>query len=168
MGWLCAHCLFDRRVKPRLTDVLLRAFHHVFSGSTIIPLNTVEARVLCEALSQAPAEAEDEGLREAIAALHAGIDAGDPTTLMSDHLVVAAVEALRTAVPGMDARYASILAAVAEHLAQWQHNPDGLGQDQFASRVEWRQAVLRTSSTPTARSERTPLWSRARSLMVQG
>ncbi|WP_030689433.1 hypothetical protein [Streptomyces sp. NRRL B-1347] len=25
MAWLCAHCLFDRRTKPRLTDVLLGA-----------------------------------------------------------------------------------------------------------------------------------------------
>ena len=159
MGSLCAHCLFDRRVKPHLTDVLLRAFHHMFSGSTTIPLNTAEARVLCEALSQAPAEAQDEGLREAIAALHAGIDAGDPTMLMSDHLVVAAIGALRTAVPGMDARGASVLAAVAEHLAQWQHNPDGLRQDQFASRAEWRQAILKASSTPTALSARGgPFW----------
>ncbi|MFD7379559.1 hypothetical protein ACFY13_52200 [Streptomyces mirabilis] len=51
----------------------------------------------------------------------------------------------------MEARGA---AAVAEHLAQREHNPNGLDQEQFASRVQWRQAILETTSTLTTLSER--------------
>lgn len=159
MSWLCAHCLFDRRVKPRVTDVLLRVFHHVFSGSTTIPLNTAEARVLSDALSRVPAETEDDDRREVIDALQTGIDANAPVMLMSDHVALAAVAALHAAKPVMEVSAAAILAAVAEHLSQWQHNPQGLDQEQFASRVQWRQAVLKNTPTPTALSERGgPFW----------
>ncbi|MGA5442260.1 hypothetical protein ACPCKW_22460 [Streptomyces griseoincarnatus] len=159
VGWLCAHCLFDRRVKPRITDVLLRVFHHVFSGSRTIPLNPAEARVLTEALSRVPTEAQDEQLREAIAELHRGIAANDPTLLLRSHPALAAVATLRTAMPTMDASDATTLIAVAEHLAQWQHNPQGLDREQFASAVQWRQAILKNTPTPTALSERGgPFW----------
>ncbi|MFD0386408.1 hypothetical protein ACFQ2B_40135 [Streptomyces stramineus] len=60
MAWLCAHCLFDRKAKPRLADVLLRVFHHPSSGSTATPLNTTEAAVLLEALLTVPAPDNDE------------------------------------------------------------------------------------------------------------
>ncbi|MEV6532816.1 hypothetical protein AB0M86_25045 [Streptomyces sp. NPDC051639] len=159
MSWLCAHCLFDRRAKPRLTDVLLRVFHHVFSDSTSIPLNTTEARVLLEALSHVPAESANEHLREAFTELHTGIDANNPALLFSRHAAHAAVEALCTAVPGMDARDAATLAAVAEHLTQWEHNPHGFDQEQYANRVEWRLAILGCASAPTALSESGgPFW----------
>ncbi|MFF3584891.1 hypothetical protein [Streptomyces mirabilis] len=159
MAWLCAHCLVDRRVKPRLTDVLLRVFHHVFSGSSTIPLNTAEAQVLSEALSRVLAETGEAHLRETIAALHTGIDANDPAMLLSYHRAPTAVDALLTAMPGMEARDAVALAAVAEHLAQWEHHPNGLDQEQFASHVQWRQSLLKTTSTPTDLSERGgPFW----------
>jgi hypothetical protein len=61
--------------------------------------------------------------------------------------------------PGMEATDAAILTAVAEHLSQWQRNPQGLDQEQFASRVQWRQAILQNASPPTALSERGgPFW----------
>ncbi|MCZ0999380.1 hypothetical protein O1M63_16825 [Streptomyces mirabilis] len=47
----------------------------------------------------------------------------------------------------MEARGAAAVAvAVAEHLAQREHNPNGLDQEQFASRVQRRQAILETTS----------------------
>jgi hypothetical protein len=159
MAWLCAHCLFDRRVKPRLTDVLLRVFHHVFSGSTTIPLNPAEARVLHEALSCMPGATQDEQLRDAITTLHAGIAANNPAMLLGYRPARAAVDALGTSMRGMEERDAVTLAAVAEHLAQWEHSSNDLDQEQFANRVEWRQAILKTSRTPTALSERGgPFW----------
>ncbi|MFG3517594.1 hypothetical protein [Streptomyces bobili] len=159
MAWLCTHCLFDRRVKPRLTDVLLRVFHHVFGGSPSIPLNTAEAQVLCEALPQLPAQRVDLDLREAIGALRTGIEANDPAMLLGYRPALAAVYALRAATPGMNESDATTLAAVAQHLSQWEHNPSGPGQEQFASRAQWRQAILRDTSTPTALSERGgPYW----------
>ncbi|MEU0823207.1 hypothetical protein ACFWBS_59430 [Streptomyces mirabilis] len=54
----------------------------------------------------------------------------------------------------MEGRGAAALAAVAEHLAQRDHNPNGLDREQFASRVQWRQAILETTSRLTTLSER--------------
>ncbi|WP_371651016.1 hypothetical protein [Streptomyces mirabilis] len=49
---------------------------------------------------------------------------------------------------------AAVAVAVAEHLAQRDHNLNGLDQEQFASRVQRRQAILETTSTLTTLSER--------------
>ncbi|MEU2866869.1 hypothetical protein ACIQWL_48765 [Streptomyces mirabilis] len=54
----------------------------------------------------------------------------------------------------MEGRGAATPAAAAEHLAQRDHNPNGLDQEQFASRVQRRQAILETTSTLTTLSER--------------
>ncbi|MEU9405829.1 hypothetical protein AB0E08_08995 [Streptomyces sp. NPDC048281] len=159
MASLCAHCLFDRRAKPRLTDVLLRVFHQVFSGSTTVSLNTAEARVLSEALSQVPTETADDHLREAIDALHTGIDANDPAMPLGYRPASAAVGALRAAMPAMDVTDAATVTAVAKHLAEWEHNPNGLDPEKFASSVQWRQAILMTTYEPTDLSKRGgPFW----------
>ena len=126
MPWLCAHCLFDRRVKPRLTDVLLRVFHHVFSGSSAIPINTAEAQVLSEVLARVPAATAREHL------LHAEIDTADPSILLSHDPALAVIDALWAAMPAMGAADAATLMAVAEHLAQRRHNPQGLNQQQLS------------------------------------
>ncbi|MEU0343803.1 hypothetical protein ABZ092_33820 [Streptomyces bobili] len=159
MSWLCAHCLFDRRVKPRLTDVLLRVFHHVFSVSATISLNTAEARVLSDALSRLPSGPAEERLREAAAALDTRIDADTPVISVSAHHAHAAVHGLRAANLNLEPWDASLLAAVAEHLAQWQHNPQEINEAQFASPVLWRHAILTSTPTPTALAERGgPFW----------
>ncbi|MFJ9588783.1 hypothetical protein [Streptomyces acidicola] len=106
-----------------------------------------------------PTETEDEQLREAIATLHTGIVANHPAMLLSYRPALSTVSALRTAMRGMEGSDAATLSAVAEHLAQWEHNPNGLDQEQFANCVEWRQAILRGTSTPTVLSERGgPFW----------
>ncbi|MFF8195689.1 hypothetical protein ACF05L_33570 [Streptomyces bobili] len=117
-SWLCAHCLFDRRAKPRLADVGLRVFHHAFSGS--VPLNTAEAQVLSEALARVPAESTN--VQEACDALDKGIDGNAPVMLLSEHLALASVTALQAAEAATDAHDVTILTAAVEHLSQWGHN----------------------------------------------
>ncbi|MGW8065921.1 hypothetical protein ACVV2G_27530 [Streptomyces ziwulingensis] len=160
MAWLCAHCLFDRRAKPRLTDVLLRVFHHAFSGSTTTLLNTTEAAVLLEALVTVPAPEDDEHLQEAITALRQGIDAPEPVMGLSYHPALAAVAALHAArLQEAADGDAAVLAAVAHHLAEWQHNPQDIDQAQYKNRTLWRQAVLENTLTPTVLSQRGgPFW----------
>ncbi|MFF1405092.1 hypothetical protein [Streptomyces sp. NPDC058294] len=160
MAWLCAHCLFDRRAKPRLTDVLLRVFHHTFSGSTTTPLNTTEAAVLLEALLKVPAPDNDEHLKEAITALRQGIDAPEPVMGLSYHPAHAAAAALHAASPQKAAAGdTAVLAAVAQHLAEWQHNPQDIDQARYKNRALWRQAVLESTLTPTVLSQRGgPFW----------
>ncbi|ALO98735.1 hypothetical protein SHL15_7742 [Streptomyces hygroscopicus subsp. limoneus] len=158
MAWLCAHCLFDRRDKPRLTDVLLRVFHHTFSGSTATLLNTAEAAVLLEALVTVPAPEDDEHRQEAITALRQGIDALEPVMGLSYHPAHAAVAALHAA--GRQEAAAgdcAVLAAVAQHLAEWQHIPQNIDQARYKNRTLWRQAVLENTLTPTILSQRRPL-----------
>ncbi|MFF3730759.1 hypothetical protein ACFYXM_10680 [Streptomyces sp. NPDC002476] len=56
MGWLCAHCLYERREKPRRRDVVLRIFHHLFASSAV-GLNAYECDVLHAWLTEPPAAA---------------------------------------------------------------------------------------------------------------
>ncbi|MFJ8273822.1 hypothetical protein ACIQ8G_26670 [Streptomyces sp. NPDC094154] len=157
MAWLCAHCLFDRRAKPRLADVVLRVFHHAFSGSSTVPLNTAEVQVLSEALARVPAETAN--VQEACDALDQGIDGNAPVMLLSERLALAAVAALQAAEAATDAHGVTILTAVAEHLSQWGHDPQGLDKKDFADVVLWRQAVLANTEIPTVLSERGgPFW----------
>jgi hypothetical protein len=160
MAWLCAHCLFDRRAKPRLTDVLLRVFHHTFSGSTTTLLNTTEAAVLLEALLRVPAPEDDAHLQEAITALRQGIDAPEPVMGLSCRPAHAAVTALHAARPQEAAAGdAAVLAAVAQHLTEWQDNPQDIDQAPYKNRTLWRQAVLESTLTPTVLSQRGgPFW----------
>lgn len=159
MDWLCAHCLSDRRAKPRLTDVLLRIFHHTFSGSTTL-LNTAEAAVLLDALLSVPVPEGDGHLQEALTALRQGIEAPEPVMQLSYHPAHAAVAAVHTAGPQEAAAGdAAVLTAVAQHLAEWQHNPQDIDQARYRNRILWRQAVLENTLTPTVLSQRGgPFW----------
>nr|MDT0521280.1 hypothetical protein [Streptomyces sp. DSM 41633] len=160
MDWLCAHCLLDRRAKPHLTDVLLRVFHHTFSGSTITLLNTTEATVLLDALQAVPAPKEDERLQEAITVLRQGIEAPDPVMRFPYQPAHAAVTALHAAAnPPETESEDAVLAAVAQHLAEWQDNPQNISTDDYKNRTLWRQAVLENTLTPTVLSQRGgPFW----------
>ncbi|WP_331739740.1 hypothetical protein OG590_38940 (plasmid) [Streptomyces goshikiensis] len=160
MAWLCAHCLYDRRAKPRLTDVLLRVFHHTLSGSNSTLLNTTEAAVLLAALLALPHTMGEEHLQEAITELRQGIDAPEPVMQLSYHPAQAAVAALDTAdLQETVAGDAAVLAAVAQHLAEWQHNPQNIDQTSYRNRALWRQAVLESTPTPTVLSQRGgPFW----------
>lgn len=160
MAWLCAHCLCDRRARPRLADVLLRVFHHTFSGSTTTPLNTTEAAGLLEALLTVPAPNNNEHLQEAITALRQGIDAPEPVMGLSYHPAHAAVATLHAAsLQEATAGHTAVLAAVAQHLAEWQHNPQDIDPAHYNNRTLWRQAVLESTPTPTILSQRGgPFW----------
>ncbi|MEU8437602.1 hypothetical protein AB0F18_32840 [Streptomyces sp. NPDC029216] len=160
MAWLCAHCLVDRRAKPRLTDVLLRVFHHTLSGSNTTPLNTTEAAVLLEALLTVRPAEDDEHLQEAITELRQGIDAPEPVMQLTYHPAHAAVAALHAANPlEAAAGDAAVLSAVAQHLDEWQHNPQNIDQARYRNRSLWRQAVLDSTPTPTILSQRGgPFW----------
>lgn len=156
MNWLCSHCLTDRRAAPRLTDVLLRVFHHTFCGNTTTPLNTPEARVIHQALLAVPATTRksNEYLRDAITALHEGIDAHAPLILLRYHPAHAAVAALHTRKPPAANGDTTILDAVYQHLTEWQTNPHHINQAIYADHTQWRQAVLENTTTPTPLSQR--------------
>ncbi|GHD52410.1 hypothetical protein GCM10010335_64870 [Streptomyces galbus] len=70
--------------------------------------------------------------------------------LLNEHLALAAVAALQTAEAATDAHDVTILTAVAEHLSQWGHDPQGLDKKDVPDVVLWRQAVLANTEVPTA------------------
>ncbi|MFJ5926432.1 hypothetical protein ACIQF6_27905 [Kitasatospora sp. NPDC092948] len=90
LGWLCGHCLTDRRIKPRRRDLILRIFHATFLGSGI-RFNLYEAEELATWLEEtfgpdigrAPADAQElvgiiARLREVVAAEHGTMLCGPP------------------------------------------------------------------------------------------
>ncbi len=47
----------------------------------------------------------------------------------------------------------------AQHLAEWQHNPQDIDQAHYKNRALWRHAVLENTLTPTVLSQRGgPFW----------
>ncbi|MGW7219850.1 hypothetical protein [Streptomyces sp. NPDC054826] len=102
-----------------------------------------------------PTPEDDEHLQEAITALGQGIDAPEPVMGLSYHPGHAAVAALHAAAPQEAAAGdVAALAATAQHLAEWQHNPQGIDQARYKNRTLWRQAVLENTLTPTVLSQR--------------
>ena len=156
--WLCAHCLFDRRAKPRLTDAVLRIYHHTFSGNATTPLNTAEARVLHEALTHLPAAARTDLTQEAADRLHEAVEAPYPVMRLSHAPALAAVFALRSAgLTATDAE-AAVLGAVAHHLDQWENVRSGVDEEPRTQSIQWRQDVLQ-EAPPTVLSQRGgPFW----------
>ncbi|MEU5980399.1 hypothetical protein [Streptomyces sp. NPDC047315] len=158
LGWLCAHCLYDRRAKPRRLDLLLRLFHHLFAGGGV-RVNAAEAEVLLSWLLTSPAavlaQPEAEALPELLATLQRAVEAQDPVTLLPYRGVLAAVDTLHhTGSAGITEREAVVLDAVVQHLAEWQTNPQRLDSAHYRSRTAWRHAILDQASRPTVLSQR--------------
>ncbi|MFI9206298.1 hypothetical protein [Streptomyces sp. NPDC053048] len=156
MGWLCTHCLYDRRAKPRRLDVLLRIFHQTFSGDGV-RLNAAEAEALLRWLLEAlpPAEADQEAAQEAITALGHGIDNQETSLLLRYEPVQAVVRTLhQTAIPEAADPPNAVLNAVAQHLAEWRANPQRLDPAHYPSRTAWRRAILEQTAQPTVLSQR--------------
>lgn len=52
-----------------------------------------------------------------------------------------------------------VLAAAAQHLDEWHHNPQNIDKDAYRSRTLWRQAVLEATPAPTVLSRHGgPFW----------
>ncbi|WP_372411993.1 hypothetical protein [Streptomyces luteireticuli] len=156
MGWLCAHCLHDRRTKPRRLDVILRIFHHTFSGGGV-RLNSAEAEVLLRWLLDLPepAEADREAVQDALVALGHGIDDEEPSLLLRYQPTQSLIRTLYQSLdPVATDEQSVVLNAVAQHLAEWHDNPQCLDPAHYTSRVAWRRAILEQTEYPTVLSQR--------------
>ncbi|EDY52637.1 conserved hypothetical protein [Streptomyces clavuligerus] len=159
LGWLCAHCLYDRRSKPRRLDLLLRLFHQLFAGGGV-RVNAAEAEVLLTWLLAAPAaelpQAELEALPEVFVVLQRAVEAREPVTPLSYYGARAAIGTLHHAkvAAGGAEREAVVLDAVVQHLAEWQANPQGLEPEYYRGRRAWRSAILEETEQPTVLSQR--------------
>ncbi|MFJ1756565.1 hypothetical protein [Kitasatospora sp. NPDC088134] len=153
LGWLCGHCLTDRRLKPRRRDLVLRIFHATFLGSGI-RLNMYEAEALAAWLEETAGHSDADQppacapevtgtiarLREVVAAEHG--------TMLSLDVAQAIVEQLRTvAAPASEQE---VLDAVAQHFQEWSSG----GPIAVGTRWSGRRDILLQTPRPTLLSAR--------------
>jgi hypothetical protein len=160
MGWLCWHCLVERRQQPRRRDVLLRVFHQLFADDGI-GLNAYECAVLKAWLTEDPALAQSkpwlsDPLENTLVRLQTSVDEGKPTTWLSAqtaHTIVAVLQEA-PASPATTPQDSEMLRALAEHLAEWEMNPPGVQRRKYGTGWRYRQQVLTLTAHPTVLSER--------------
>lgn len=157
MGWLCAHCLYERREKPRRRDVVLRIFHHLFVGSAA-GLNAYECDVLRTWLTEAEALAASTAWRKdsldtTLVRLKTSVTEGKGTTWIATPTAHTIITALLDA-PGNSEAETALLRAVAQHLDEWKTNPRGIEARRYGTGSRYRAEVLKTTDRPTVLSER--------------
>ncbi|MER5638099.1 hypothetical protein ABT095_14220 [Kitasatospora sp. NPDC002227] len=155
LGWLCGHCLNDRRLKPRRRDLLLRIFHAVFLGSGI-RLNVYEAQVMATWLEETSGQADGQPpagaselagitarLREVVAAEHG--------TMLSRLAGLSVVQHLRADAGATTTLEREFLHAVAQHFQEWSS-----GGSAAADGPLWagRREILGQTARPTVLSVR--------------
>lgn len=159
MGWLCWHCLVQRRQQPRRRDVLLRLFHALFAGDGA-GLNGIECGVLLEWLTEDPALANSkpwtaDPLENTLVRLRTSVADGKPTTWISTQTVHTIVAVLQEAPasPSTTAQDVGMLAALVQHLAEWETNPAGLQPSRYGTGWRFRQQTIALTEHPTVLSQ---------------
>ncbi|MEU5632211.1 hypothetical protein ACH47C_23880 [Streptomyces rishiriensis] len=161
IGWLCWHCLVQRRQQPRRRDVLLRTFHALFAGMEGLDLNGHECAVLLDWLTEEPALATSkpwtsDPLENTLVRLRVSAADETPATWLSAqtaHTIVAVLQEAPSS-PVMTPQDGETLEALVQHLAEWETNPAGVRRAQYGTGWRYRQRVLQLTAHPTALSER--------------
>ncbi|MDA5279920.1 hypothetical protein [Streptomyces sp. Isolate_45] len=160
MGWLCQHCLYERRHKPRRRDVLLRIFHHLFAGSAV-DLNAYECGVLFTWLTEEPGLVSSESwqkdpLDSTLARLRTSQEEGKAGTWIAVPTACTIVGVLRAAEAPATVSPAdsALLDAIAQHFEEWATNPEGVESRRYGSGPAFRAQVLAVTTHPTVLSER--------------
>ncbi|MFD9047827.1 hypothetical protein [Streptomyces zaomyceticus] len=154
MGWLCHHCLFDRRETPRRRDLLIRFFHHLLNTSAV-GLNARECGLLHTWLAGGAAQSSQAWLADPLDAtvvrMATSVAEDKPNTWFAFPTGVTILKALQAAgTEGPDAR---LLADILQHIDEWDRNPQGVDHTRYGTGVAYRQQVLTRTSRPTFLSE---------------
>ncbi|MEV5355770.1 hypothetical protein [Streptomyces sp. NPDC052693] len=158
MGWLCWHCLVQRRQCPTRRDVLLRIFHGLFADEGV-GFNGHECGVLLEWLTSDLALAGSkpwtaDPLETTLVRLRASAADGKPVTWLSPQTARTIVAVLQepTATAVLTGQEAQLLTSVAQHLTEWDTNPAGVRHAQYGTGWRFRQRALALTEHPTALS----------------
>ncbi|WP_052499833.1 hypothetical protein [Streptomyces vietnamensis] len=154
MGWLCRHCLFDRRETPRRRDLLIRFFHHLLNTSAV-GLNARECDLLHTWLTSGTARSSqawrDDPLDATLVRLATSVTEDKPNTWVAFPTSVTILKALQTAeTEGPDT---CLLADVLQHVQEWDTNPQGVDHARYGTGVAYRQQVLARTTRPTFLSD---------------
>ncbi|MFF2128714.1 hypothetical protein ACFVW1_25650 [Streptomyces olivochromogenes] len=158
-GWLCWHCLVERRQQPRRRDVVLRVFHALFAGDGV-GLNGLECRVLLEWLTEEPELANSkpwtaDPLDNTLVRLRSSATDGKPITWLSGqtaHTIVAVLQEA-PASPATTAQDDELLSALVQHLAEWATNPADVPRSRYGTGWRFRQQALSLTEHPTVLSQ---------------
>ncbi|GGR46325.1 hypothetical protein [Streptomyces netropsis] len=160
MGWQCEHCLYRRRDVPRRRDILLRIFHHLFASEGI-GLNAYECGVLHDWLTEDPGlPATGPWLADPIDAtldrLRTSVEEGKSTTWLASTTAHTIVALLQQAAPTpyTSVQDTEMLRAVAQHLDEWQVNPQNAEARKYGAGPRFRAVVLQRTTHPTVLSVR--------------
>ncbi|MGY3341110.1 hypothetical protein ACVW0K_007303 [Streptomyces filamentosus] len=149
-GWLCRHCLFDRRESPRRRDVLIRFFHHLLNTSAV-GLNARECGLLHTWLTNGTAASSPawkaDPLHATLVRLATSVDEDKPNTWIALPTSTTVLRALQFAEP--DGPDAILLGDVLQHVEEWDTNPQNVERRRYGTGVRFRQEVLRTTPRPT-------------------
>lgn len=158
MGWLCWNCLVMRRQQPTRRDVLLRFFHGLFAHDGV-GLNGHECRVLLEWLTVDPVLMSSkpwtvDPLKNTLLRLHTSTVEGKPVTWLSPQTTHTIIAVLRepASVAHLTAEETSVLSALAQHLAEWETNPESVPHSRYGTGWRYRQRALELTSHPTVLS----------------
>lgn len=159
MGWLCWHCLVERRQQPRRRDVLLRVFHALFAGLEGVGLNAHECAVTLEWLTEDPALEGSkpwtaDPLDNTLVRLRTSVADQRQTTWLSAqtaHTIVAVLQEA-PASPATTAQDAHTLAALVQHLAEWATNPAAVPSSPYGTGWRYRRQLLSLTCHPTVLS----------------
>ncbi|MFI2031924.1 hypothetical protein [Streptomyces buecherae] len=155
MGWLCWHCLVQRRQDPTRRDLLLRIFHGLFADDGV-GFNGYECGVLLAWLTADPVLAGSkpwsaDPLEATLVRLRASVADGKPLTWLSPQttrtIMAVLQEPAATAV--LSGQEAQLLSAVAQHLTEWDTNPAGVRHVQCGTGWRYRQRALALTDHPT-------------------
>lgn len=159
MDWLCHHCLYERRHTPRRRDLLMRIFHHLFAGSAV-DLNAFECEVLLTWLTEHPAVADSapwlkDPLDTTLTRLQTSVSEGKARTGIAFPTAVTVIDVLRETPAQADSpAERDLLDAIAQHLDEWQNNPQHVEVRKYGAGIPYRRQVLNSTSHPTTLSAR--------------
>ncbi|MFI8365305.1 hypothetical protein ACIGD1_34775 [Streptomyces sp. NPDC085612] len=158
MGWLCQHCLYERREKPRRRDVLLRMFHHLFANSAV-DLNAHECAVLRTWLLEDPdiektPSWQGDPLTTTVVRLQTSQQEEKATTWIAVPTARTIIHVLHKCAAVPAPAEAELLTAIVQHLHEWDTNPQGIERRRHGSGPAFHAQVLQTTACPSVLSER--------------
>ncbi|MFE5489010.1 hypothetical protein ACFQ7Z_03440 [Streptomyces virginiae] len=161
MGWLCQHCLYERREKPRRRDVLLRVFHHLFASSAV-DLNGYECAVLRTWILEDPevtatAAWQRDPLHTTLTRLQTSQEEAKASTWLAFPTALTILALLRerpassSPAPAADTE---LLDVILRHLDEWETNPQQVSPARHGRGPAFRAQVLAVTASPSMLSER--------------
>ncbi|MFZ3562799.1 hypothetical protein [Streptomyces sp. BH055] len=153
LGWLCQHCLVERRHTPRRRDILIRLWHQLLAGCGT-DLNSHECHVLLNWLTPSHLAATDEWKADPLDAtlvrLTTSVHEDKRTTALATTTVHTILAVLSTT--DLSCSEETLLRAMIQHLHAWAVSPTPAQRRRYGTGAAYRAHVLSAAPEPTVLS----------------